>query len=114
MKKWLDELEQHLVKWLLGLFTTSIVVAVVFYFEAKYTMAQNVQKIDKLSKEIEKIDNAPSLNTLKINQANAKISEQSEAIKGVQQDLKDFKKQYDTDKDRIINLLFEIKQKIDK
>lgn len=113
MKKWLEELEQHLVKWLLGLFTTSIVVAVLFYFEAKYTMAQNVQKIDKLSKEIEKIDNAPSLNTLKINQANKQIGEQKKAIEVIQQDLKDFKKQYDADKDRIIELLFEIKRKVD-
>lgn len=112
MKKWLDDLEQHIVKWLLGLFTTSIVVAVIFYFEAKYTMAQNVQNIAKLSKEIEKIDNAPSINTLKINQANIKISEQSEAIRVLQQDLKDFKKQYDEDKDRIIELLFEIKRKV--
>lgn len=104
MKEWIKTLEEHLIKWLVGVFLTSIGVAVAFYFNASYTMAQNTQKIDSVIVKVDKISNAPELNTLKINQLSKELSEQKDIIK-------DFKTQYDRDKEVIIQLLLDIKRK---
>jgi uncharacterized membrane protein len=103
MKKWIDTLEEHIVKWLIGVFLTSIGVAVTFYFNASHTMAQNTVKIEEVKQEVKKISNTPELNTLKINQLSVELLDQ----KGI---LKDFQGQYNRDKEIIIQLLLDIKK----
>jgi len=103
MKNWLDTLEEHIVKWLIGVFLTSIGVAVTFYFNASHTMAQNTVRIEEVKQEVKKINNTPELNTLKINQLSTELLDQ----KGI---LKDFQAQYNRDKEIIIQLLLDIKK----
>jgi septal ring factor EnvC (AmiA/AmiB activator) len=109
MKQWLKTLEEHLVKWLIGTFLTSIGVAIAFYFNASHTMAQNTKDIKEVKNIVKTIDKTPTLNTLKIHQVKKEMSEVKEDLKEVGKDLKEFQKQYSKDKDRIIELLMEIK-----
>jgi len=111
MKNWIETLEQHLIKWLLGIFTTSIGIAVVFYFDASHTMAQNTSDIREVKAIVKTIDKTPTLNTLKIHQVKKEMSEVKDEVKEVGNDLKEFQKQYIKDKDRIIELLMDIKSK---
>ena len=111
MKNWIETLEQHLIKWLLGVFTTSICVAVVFYFDASHTMAQNTSEIKEVKAIVKTIDKTPTLNTLKIHQIKKEIQETKDDVKEIGTDLKEFQKQYSKDKDRIIELLMDIKSK---
>lgn len=111
MRNWIETLEQHLIKWLLGIFTTSIGVAVIFYFDATHTMAQNTVDIKEVKSIVKTIDKTPTLNTLKIHQIKKEIQETKDDVKDISNDLKEFQKQYSKDKDRIIELLMEIKSK---
>ena len=109
MKQWIKTLEDHLVKWLIGTFLTSIGVAVAFYFNASYTMAQNTQDIKEISSIVKTIDKTPTLNTLKIHQVKSEMSEVKADVKELNRDFKDFQKEYREDKDRILELLIQIK-----
>jgi septal ring factor EnvC (AmiA/AmiB activator) len=111
MKNWIETLEQHLIKWLLGIFTTSIGVAVIFYFNATHTMAQNSKDIKEVKAIVKTIDKTPTLNTLKIHQIKKEIQDTKEDVKEISTDFKEFQKQYSKDKDRIIELLMDIKSK---
>ena len=111
MKHWIETLEEHLIKWLLGIFTTSIGVAVIFYFDATYTMAQNTKNIEEIKTTVKAIDKTPTLNTLKIHQVKKEMQEVKEDVKEIGNDFKEFQKKYDKDKDRIIELLMDIKRK---
>ena len=111
MKNWIETLEEHLIKWLLGIFTTSIGVAIIFYFDASHTMAQNTSEIKEVKAIVKTIDKTPSLNTLKIHQVKQEMIEVKADIKDIGTDLKEFQKQYSKDKDRIIELLMDIKSK---
>jgi len=111
MKNWIETLEEHLIKWLLGIFTTSIGVAVIFYFDATYTMAQNTRNIEEVKTIVKTIDKTPTLNTLKIHQVKKEMIEVKEDVKEIGNDFKEFQKKYDKDKDRIIELLMDIKRK---
>ena len=109
MKKWIDTLEEHLVKWLIGTFVTSIGVAVGFYFNASYTMAQNTKDIKEVKAIVKTIDKTPTLNTLKIHQVKKEMEEVKSDVKELNKDFKDFQKEYREDKDKIIELLMKIK-----
>jgi len=111
MKNWIETLEEHLIKWLLGIFTTSIGVAIIFYFDATYTMAQNTRNIEEVKTIVKTIDKTPTLNTLKIHQVKKEMIEVKEDVKEIGNDFKEFQKKYDKDKDRIIELLMDIKRK---
>lgn len=111
MKNWIETLEEHLIKWLLGIFTTSIGVAVIFYFDATHTMAQNTKNIEEIKTTVKAIDKTPTLNTLKIHQIKKEIQDTKEDVKEIGNDFKEFQKKYDKDKDRIIELLMDIKRK---
>jgi septal ring factor EnvC (AmiA/AmiB activator) len=111
MKHWIETLEEHLIKWLLGIFTTSIGVAIIFYFDATYTMAQNTRNIEEVKTIVKTIDKTPTLNTLKIHQVKKEMIEVKEDVKEIGNDFKEFQKKYDKDKDRIIELLMDIKRK---
>lgn len=104
-------IEEHIVKWLLGLFTTSITVLVIFYFTTKSTLAQHTKDIKEVRLDINKIDNTPELNTLKINNVNKEVGETKSEVKEVKKDLKEFREQYSKDKEQIIRILYEIKNK---
>lgn len=100
MKKWLDELENHIVKWLIGSFLAIICTGIIFYFDTKNTFAQNTIKIDTISRKVSKIDNQPEINTLKINQLKSQVKDIKEAVKEIKSDQKE-----------IIKLLIDIKRK---
>ncbi|GAG87214.1 unnamed protein product, partial [marine sediment metagenome] len=55
-------------------------------------------------------NNAPQLNTVKINALSKEVADHKGHTKQLSLDLKEFKKQYDEDKILIIKLLFEIKE----
>ena len=104
MKKWLKTLEEHLVKWLIGSALTIIGTGIIFYFNATHIMAQNTKDIKDVKTRINKINGTPELNTLKINQVGKEVAEQKQI-------LRDFNKQYNKDKEIIIQLLLDIKRK---
>ncbi len=109
MKKWFEELEMHLVKYLLGLFLMGVGLSVSFYFTTSNTMAQHSQKLEDLTKIVEQSDNA--LNTWKINSLEVKTVEQTKDIKDLTVEFKEFQKQYTKDREEILKLLYEIKRK---
>lgn len=104
MKKWIDTLEEHLIKWLVGGFLTIVGTGIIFYFDASTVMAQNTKDIQEVKTEVKKINNMPEINTLKINQLAKEMMEQKQLTK-------DFQQQYSKDKDIIIQLLIDIKRK---
>ena len=110
MKNWITTLENHIVKWLIGTFITSIGVAITFYFDANYTMAQNTRDIKEVKAIVKTIDTTPTINTLKIHQVKKEMSELTTDFKEMSRDFKDFQREYRQDKDRIIDLLMKIKE----
>lgn len=104
MKEWIKKAEEHILKALISGFFIVIGTGVIFYFNANHIMAQNTTKIDSLTIKVEKINNAPELNTLKINQVAKELAEQKATFK-------DFSKQYTKDREVIIQLLMDIKRK---
>lgn len=82
------------------LLLTMIGSAIVLYFDVQQLKAQSGKwesKINEVEKKINNSVNQPELNTLKINQ--------------LSKDIKEFQDQYDKDRDLIIKLLIDIKQK---
>jgi hypothetical protein len=109
MKKWFDDLEKDIVKWLVGLFLTGVGLSIPFYFTTTNTMAQHTQKLNDLTKVVESSDNA--LNTWKINNLEVKTVEQTKDIKDLTIEFQQFQKQYSKDREEILKLLYEIKRK---
>jgi septal ring factor EnvC (AmiA/AmiB activator) len=75
-----------------------------FYISVQVGFAQLILQVDSNERSIKKIDDQPSLNTHKINQLNININD-------VKTDLNKFKDQYEKDREKIIDLLIEIKRK---
>lgn len=99
--------ETHLIKWMLGIATGGIVVAVVFYFNTSYVMAQNTETNKKQAKDISKIkDDVESIKTVPtLNQKD---------ITQVKKDVDRIEKKTDKidDKlDKMMVILIELKQK---
>jgi hypothetical protein len=109
MKKWFDDLEKDIVKWLVGLFLTGVGLSIPFYFTTTNTMAQHTQKLNDLTKVVESSDNA--LNVWKINKLEVTSQEQKADIKELKHEFTEFQKQYAKDREEILKLLYEIKKK---
>ena len=106
-----QKVEEHIVKWLVGTFLTTICAFIVFYFDATYTLAQHSEKIEKVSRKIDTIGELPTVNTVKIHNIEGQLNSIKSDSKELKNDFKDFQKKYDVDRDRILMMLLEIKDR---
>ncbi len=112
-KGWFEKFETKLAEWLIAGFFTVISVGIVFYFNATHLMGQNAIDIKEVKEAVKAIDKTPSMNTLKIHQVKSEVQEIKESQKVLTNDFKDFQREYRADKDRIIDLLMQIKDEGD-
>lgn len=102
-------LENHLIKWLIGLATTSIVVAVGFYFNTNIVLAQNTKKIDSLEVEVKKVTTVPVLNQTKIKNIEKELKEFKATQKENHQENKESLKEMRKQQLKMMELLYQIK-----
>ncbi len=102
-------LENHLVKWLLGLATTSIVVAVGFYFNTSYVLAQNTSDILELKTEVKKVTTVPVLNQNKIKNIEKELKEFKEAYKENHKESKESIKEMRKEQQKMLEVLYQIR-----
>jgi hypothetical protein len=109
-KPLLKIVEEHFIKWVIGLFTSGIVAFVIFYFNTEATLAQHSQEIHRVSEKIDTIGELPAVNTVKIQNMERQLNSIKTDGKELKTDFKDFQKKYDADRDRILMILLEIKE----
>ncbi len=102
-KPLLKIVEEHFIKWTTGLFLAGICSFVIFYFSTTYTLAQHSIQINNVSKKLDTIKSIPVLNE-------NKILNIERIIKGIEEDSKEFQRQYNEDRKQIISILIDIKR----
>ena len=105
-----QRLENHLVKWLVGLAGTSICVAVGFYFNTNYVMAQNTKDIKELKTEVQKVTNVPVLNQSKIKNIEKELREFKVTQKENHKENKEALKEMRKEQQKMMELLYQIKR----
>lgn len=106
-----DEEERKLIdnikKWLVGFFLTSVVGLTAFYFNTTYVLAQNVKDtnsntihIIEIKKAVNKLIIVPKINSEKIKNIESDVIE-----------IKEGQKELRKNNQKIIELLYQIKQK---
>jgi len=102
--------EEHFIKWVVGLFLAGICSFTIFYFSTTYTLAQNTQNIENVSNKLDTIKEIPVLNSSKIINIERLIRHMEEDSNELQADFKEFQKQYNDDRKQIIEILIDIKR----
>lgn len=99
--------EDHIVKWLVGLFLGGIAAFVVFYFNVQFALGQQKDVNQRVEGKVNKIE-------AKVDTMAAVPIIQAEKVRNLEEAVKDIKKQQEKtdDKiDKIMTILLEIKGK---
>ena len=104
-----NSVEQAFAKWVGGALGVGLITSIMFYTSTNQTLAQQSSDINKLKQVVESSDNA--LNTWKINNLEVKTAEQTNDIKELKKEFKEFQTQYSKDREEILKLLYQINRK---
>lgn len=102
-KFWRNILEKALAS-LVVLLVVGGLSLVSFTYEESYKTERNAEKIKYLNTHVESVGTVPVVNALKVGNMEKQVEE-------MKVDFKEFRKQYNADRDKIFILLYEIKNK---
>jgi len=109
-------IENHIIKWVLGLISIVFVASLTFYINTNVALAQNVINIEEVSGKIDEIGEIPAINTAKINRMEDQLgsikndaAEMKDDFKELRDDFKEFQKEYKDDHDQMMLILIDIK-----